>query len=150
MKARKSRSLSGAIAFCGARMNRCLRRSWLPTKALALMARIFEVKRWTVGAALALIACHAPAAPADLLGRPPNVVFILSDDQRPDTIGALGNKQINTPHLDRLVQSGFTATHTFCMGSTVGAVCITRRCRCRVLIRPAVMTRTANISPTDS
>jgi arylsulfatase A-like enzyme len=85
------------------------------------------MKRWCVVAVLALLAFNVAAAPGNLLGRPPNVVFILSDDQRPDTIRALGNKQINTPHLDRLVQSGFTATHTFCMGSTVGAVCIPSR-----------------------
>jgi arylsulfatase A-like enzyme len=91
------------------------------------MARIFEIAAWGLGAGLAIIALNASAAPADLLGRPPNVVFILSDDQRPDTIRALGNTHIKTPHLDRLVQSGFTATHTFCMGSTVGAVCIPSR-----------------------
>src|SRR5215210_7380291 len=43
------------------------------------------------------------APPRDLLGRVPNVVFILSDDQRADTIHALGNKHIRTPNLDRLV-----------------------------------------------
>jgi arylsulfatase A-like enzyme len=85
------------------------------------------MNRWFVAAVVALIAFNVSAAPGNLLGRPPNVVFILSDDQRPDTIGALGNKHIQTPHLDRLVQSGFTATHTFCMGSTVGAVCIPSR-----------------------
>jgi arylsulfatase A-like enzyme len=88
------------------------------------------MNRRRVAALLALIgfiAGSVSAAPGDLLGRPPNVVFILSDDQRPDTIRALGNKHINTPHLDRLVQSGFTATHAFCMGSTVGAVCIPSR-----------------------
>lgn len=69
----------------------------------------------------------ASAAPRDLLGRPPNIVFILSDDQRPDTIRALGNKHIRTPNLDRLVYDGFTFTHAFCMGSTVGAVCIPSR-----------------------
>ncbi len=37
---------------------------------------------------------------------PPNVLFILTDDQRADTIGALGNPVIETPHLDSLVQSG--------------------------------------------
>jgi arylsulfatase A-like enzyme len=36
----------------------------------------------------------------------PNVLLIVSDDQRPDTIRALGNPYIDTPNLDRLVQSG--------------------------------------------
>lgn len=36
----------------------------------------------------------------------PNILLIVSDDQRPDTIHALGNTRIETPHLDRLVASG--------------------------------------------
>src|SRR4051812_48933759 len=39
-----------------------------------------------------------------------NVLFILSDDQRPDTIGALGNRQVRTPNLDGLVRAGSTFT----------------------------------------
>ncbi len=34
------------------------------------------------------------------------VLFILTDDQRFDTIHALGNQEIQTPHLDELVASG--------------------------------------------
>jgi len=40
----------------------------------------------------------------------PNVLFLLSDDQRPDTIAALGNSSIQTPNLDRLVREGTTMT----------------------------------------
>ena len=36
----------------------------------------------------------------------PNVILIVSDDQRPDTIAALGNPIIKTPHLDRLCNEG--------------------------------------------
>jgi arylsulfatase A-like enzyme len=35
--------------------------------------------------------------------RQPDILFIVTDDQRPDTIHALGNETIQTPHLDRLV-----------------------------------------------
>jgi arylsulfatase A-like enzyme len=42
--------------------------------------------------------------------RPPNVLLLLSDDQRADTIAALGNHAIETPNLDRLVQAGTTFT----------------------------------------
>jgi arylsulfatase A-like enzyme len=42
--------------------------------------------------------------------RPPNVVLLLSDDQRPDTIQALGNGLIRTPNLDRLVRNGTAIT----------------------------------------
>ena len=33
----------------------------------------------------------------------PNILIIFTDQQRADTIGALGNDLIQTPHLDRLV-----------------------------------------------
>src|SRR5688572_22226653 len=105
-------------------MNRYLQKSSPWTKVPARMAPTFEVKLYCFfAAALAFaVPSASTAAPRDLLGRAPNVVFILSDDQRPDTIRALGNKHIKTPNLDRLVHNGFTFTHAFCMGSTVGAV----------------------------
>lgn len=40
----------------------------------------------------------------------PNVLFLVTDDQRPDTIAALGNPAIDTPHLDALVRAGTTFT----------------------------------------
>ena len=39
-----------------------------------------------------------------------NIVFIVTDDQRPDTIHALGNEVIQTPNLDRLVARGSVFT----------------------------------------
>ncbi len=57
----------------------------------------------------------------------PNVVFILSDDQRWDTIGALGNKEVRTPNLDKLVERGFHFTNAYCMGSMIPAVCTPSR-----------------------
>jgi arylsulfatase A-like enzyme len=97
-----------------------------------------------------LLPSSASAASRDLLGRVPNVVFILSDDQRPDTIRALGNKHIRTPNLDRLVYDGFTFTHAFCMGSTVGAVCVPSRAMIltgRSLYRSTIGTNAARIPP---
>ena len=55
--------------------------------------------------------------------KPPNVLFLFADDQRPDTIATLGNDVIKTPHLDALVKRGFTFHNAYCMGSTMGAVC---------------------------
>ena len=37
--------------------------------------------------------------------RRPNVLFLLTDDQRADTIAALGNPVIKTPNLDRLARA---------------------------------------------
>lgn len=44
----------------------------------------------------------------------PNVLFILSDDQRPDTIHALGNPHIETPNLDALARRGIAFTRAVC------------------------------------
>ena len=57
----------------------------------------------------------------------PNLLFIFSDDQRWDTIRELGNREIHTPNLDRLVKSGFRFNNAYCMGSMIGAVCLPSR-----------------------
>jgi arylsulfatase A-like enzyme len=66
-------------------------------------------------------------AAADAATARPNILLILADDQRFDTIGALGNSEIRTPNLDRLVERGFHFTNAYCMGSMVGAVCLPSR-----------------------
>lgn len=42
-----------------------------------------------------------------------NILFVVSDDQRPDTIRALGNTVIETPNLDRLVARGTAFTRAY-------------------------------------
>mgnify|MGYP002526308164 CR=1 FL=1 len=44
----------------------------------------------------------------------PNILFLLSDDQRPDTIHAAGNAVIQTPHLDRLFAAGTSFSRAIC------------------------------------
>ena len=58
---------------------------------------------------------------------PKNVLFLFSDDQRADTIHALGNAHIETPHLDSLVNRGAAFTRAYCMGGMQGAVCVPSR-----------------------
>lgn len=57
----------------------------------------------------------------------PNVLFFFTDDQRFDTIAALGNQHLHTPNMDRLVASGTTFTHAHIPGGTSGAVCMPSR-----------------------
>jgi choline-sulfatase len=57
----------------------------------------------------------------------PNILFIFADDQCFDTINARGNKEIQTPNLDRLVNSGTTFTHAYNMGGWNGAICVASR-----------------------
>jgi len=54
----------------------------------------------------------------------PNIVLIESDDQRADTISALGNPTVHTPGLDRLAKLGFVFLNGRNQGSYNGAVCI--------------------------
>lgn len=80
---------------------------------------------------LALTAMIVLALPAvvraDGPQKRPNVLFLFSDDQRADTIAALGNKHIQTPNLDRLVRRGTSFTRAYCMGAMQGAVCVPSR-----------------------
>lgn len=46
--------------------------------------------------------------------RPANVVFILTDDQAPGTLGAYGNHEIRTPVCDRLASDGALFTRAYC------------------------------------
>lgn len=57
----------------------------------------------------------------------PNVVFILTDDQRHDAIGALGNPYVHTPAIDSLVARGTACTSAFIPGGTCPAVCMPSR-----------------------
>lgn len=56
-----------------------------------------------------------------------NIVLFFTDDQRFDTIAALGNSEIHTPNLDQLVEQGTSFTHAHIPGGTVGAVCMPSR-----------------------
>ena len=57
----------------------------------------------------------------------PNLVFFFTDDQRFDTLAALGQPLVRTPNLDRLVRHGtaFTQAHIPC--GTSPAVCMPSR-----------------------
>ena len=57
----------------------------------------------------------------------PNIVFLFADDQRFNTIHALGNSHIRTPNLDSLVARGAAFTHAHIPGGTSGAVCMPSR-----------------------
>ncbi len=43
----------------------------------------------------------------------PNILWICTDQQRWDTIGALNNPYVNTPNLNKLVRNGVAFTHAF-------------------------------------
>ena len=53
----------------------------------------------------------------------PNILLIYTDQQRYDTIRALGNSRIETPNMDRLVREGVAFTHS----TTPSPVCMAAR-----------------------
>jgi arylsulfatase A-like enzyme len=57
----------------------------------------------------------------------PNILLFFTDDQRFDTIRALGNPRIHTPNLDALVHRGTAFTRAHIPGGTCGAVCMPSR-----------------------
>jgi arylsulfatase A-like enzyme len=57
----------------------------------------------------------------------PNILFIITDDQRRDTIHSLGNTDIITPNLDSLVKEGTSFTNTYIAGGYTGAICMPSR-----------------------
>ena len=51
------------------------------------------------------------AAPLHAAPEKPNIVFLLADDWRFDTLGVAGNPVVKTPHLDKLAADGFRFTN---------------------------------------
>lgn len=47
------------------------------------------------------------------MAKQPNILYVMTDQQRFDTIATLGNEHIYTPNLDRLVRRGLTFTNGF-------------------------------------
>lgn len=57
----------------------------------------------------------------------PNILFILTDDQSPYTVGAYGNKVCQTPNIDALAARGMRIDQAYHMGANRGAVCTPSR-----------------------
>ncbi|GAA4281303.1 sulfatase family protein [Gaetbulibacter aestuarii] len=53
----------------------------------------------------------------------PNIIFLLTDDQRWDALGAMGNTIISTPHLDSLAHHGFLFKNAYV---TTSICCVSR------------------------
>ncbi len=67
---------------------------------------------------LAACGCAGGVPRPDLrLGDRPNVVIILTDDQRWDALGCAGHPFLRTPHLDRMAAEGARFANAFCTTS---------------------------------
>lgn len=54
---------------------------------------------------------------------PPNIIFLLTDDQRADTLSIAGNADIQTPNIDQLAREGVRYSNAF----TVQPICAPSR-----------------------
>lgn len=50
----------------------------------------------------------------------PNIVLIITDQQRWDTLGCLGYDHVITPHIDRLAARGVAFSRAFVQGAVCG------------------------------
>jgi hypothetical protein len=72
---------------------------------------------------LAMCGSHLAGAagePKSASQRPPNILFLLTDDQRWDTLGCMGNAVVQTPHIDRLAVEGTLFSNAFVTASVCG------------------------------
>ena len=72
-----------------------------------LIARCILVAAYRRRERLSDMATQSPGNPA------PNIVLIVTDQQRYDTVAALGFPHMDTPHLDRLTREGVAFTNCF-------------------------------------
>jgi arylsulfatase A-like enzyme len=91
-------------------MPSCSRRCFLETGLAASMTA--SVSPWVAG-----------MAAASNEGRRPNLVFLLTDDQRWDSLGCMGNPIIQTPNIDSLAREGILFKNHF----VTTAICCSSR-----------------------
>lgn len=75
----------------------------------SLSRRKFLAAAAAAGASAAVIGCRSR--------RPPNVVFVLTDDQRWDCLSCAGHQFLKTPNMDRLAAEGVRFANAFCTHS---------------------------------
>jgi arylsulfatase len=76
---------------------------------------------------------------------PPNILFVMTDQQRFDTIAALGHGIVNTPNLDRLVRRGIACTNAY----STCPVCVPARYSLMTGCEPTRTSWFGNWSPGD-
>jgi choline-sulfatase len=87
-----------------------------------------------------------PAASSPSGGAPPpNILFVMTDQQRFDTIAALGHPLVHTPNLDRLVQRGAACTNAY----TTCPVCVPARYSIMTGCEPSKTSWLSNWAPGD-
>jgi arylsulfatase A-like enzyme len=76
---------------------------------MTLKRRSFIKSSLAAAMASPLGACKMSTEPE----RPPNIIFLLTDDQRFDALGCMGHAVIKTPNIDRLAKTGTLFKNAF-------------------------------------
>jgi len=71
-------------------------------------------------ACLTFISCQSEQTAKDVDKKPPNIVFMMSDDHAYQAISAYSKKLINTPNIDRIAQQGLLFTNA-CVTNSICA-----------------------------
>lgn len=86
----------------------------------------------TLVAIMCLVGCQQNSRPepvsasspsAAVTPQPPNIIFLLTDDQRADTLSIAGHQDVQTPNIDQLARNGVRYTNAF----TVQPICAPSR-----------------------
>jgi arylsulfatase A-like enzyme len=64
-------------------------------------------------AAVSLAGCRSGVIGHATPKKPPNIIFLLTDDQRWDTMGCAGNPIVQTPNMDAMAYDGVRFTNAF-------------------------------------
>lgn len=66
-------------------------------------------------------------SPKQTVQQRPNIILLLADDQRFNTIASINNAEVITPNLDKLASQGVYFANAYIMGGNSGAVCMPSR-----------------------
>ena len=84
------------------------------------MRSVMQRRDFLKSAAVAPLAQAAPTAK-------PNFLFLIADDLYYRGVRSMGNPEVATPNIDRLISRGCAFSHCFHQGSWSGAVCVPSR-----------------------
>jgi len=59
------------------------------------------------------VVCTMPAFAVRNVSQKPNIIFLLTDDQRDDSFSSMGHPWVKTPHCDQLIKEGVRFRNTY-------------------------------------
>jgi len=91
----------------------CCERSTMKSHPRARQYHLWGCLLALICSEMAVLAEDSPPAHRS----PPNILFLMTDDQRWNTLGCLGNRVIQTPQIDRLAAQGTLFSNAFVTAS---------------------------------